>query len=151
MRVDTEIMWTMPQPRLRPATLADLPRIYEVRHGTEENRPTDSTLVTDAEVAWYMDAAIFLVSEDDTGVQGFTCVNHQTGFVWALFVIDEAQGRGHGSTLLDAAMARLREAGHRQAFLSTGSGTKAEGFYQSRGWQPMGTDMKGEAVFRLWL
>jgi len=137
--------------RLRSATRADLPRIGAIRHGTAENRLSDPSLVTDAEVAWYMDQAIFLVSEDELGVQGFTCVNHQTGYVWALFVIDEAQGRGHGTELLDAAMARLREVGHRQAFLTTGSGTKAEGFYRSKGWQPMGKNMKGEVVFRLWL
>jgi GNAT superfamily N-acetyltransferase len=141
----------MTELRMRPATLADLPRIHEVRHGTAENRLSNPALVTDAEIAWYMDAAIFLVSEDESGVQGFTCVNHLTGFVWALFVIDEAQGRGHGTQLLDAAMARLREAGHRQSFLSTGSGTKAAGFYRSKGWQPMGMDMRGEVVFRLWL
>ena len=122
----------MAQLRLRPATPAERPRIYEVRHGTAENQLTDVALVTDAEVSWYMDAAIFLVSEDERGVQGFICADHQTGYVWALFVIDGAQGRGHGSSLLDAAMARLREAGHRQAFLSTGADTKAAGFYQSR-------------------
>jgi GNAT superfamily N-acetyltransferase len=98
-----------------------------------------------------MDQAIFLVSEDGSGIQGFTCVNHRTGYVWALFVVDEAQGRGHGSALLNVAMARLREAGHRQAFLSTGSGTKAEKFYRSWGWQPMGTNMRGELMLRLWL
>ena len=49
---------------MRPATLADLPRIHEVRHGTAENRLSNPALVTDAEIAWYMDAAIFLVSED---------------------------------------------------------------------------------------
>jgi GNAT superfamily N-acetyltransferase len=135
--------------RLRAATRADLPRIYEVRHGTAENRLTDPALVTNEEVAWYMDHAIFLVSEDARGVQGFTCVNHQTGYVWALFVIDDAQGLGHGTGLLDAAMARLREAGHRQAFLSTGAGTRAEAFYRARGWQPMGVSMSGEIVFRL--
>lgn len=137
--------------RLRPATRADLPRIREVRHGTAENRLTDPSLVTDAEVVWYMDEAIFLVSEDQVGIQGFTCANHQTGYVWALFVIDDAQGRGHGTKLLNAAMARLREVGHRQAFLTTGRGTKAEGFHLSKGWQPMGENMKGEVVFRLWL
>ena len=136
----------MTELRLRPATRADLSRIQEVRRGTSENRLTDPALVTDAEVEWYMDEAIFLVSEDETGVQGFTCVNHQTGYVWALFVIDEAQGRGHGAALLDAAMAQLRKAGHRQAFLSTGAGTKAEGFYRSLGWLPMGTNMRGEGV-----
>ena len=116
-----------------------------------ENRLTDAGLVTDAEVEWYMDEAIFLFSEDETGVQGFTCVNHQIGYVWALFVIDEAHRRGHGAALLDAAMAQLRKAGHRQAFLSTGAGTKAEGFYRSRGWQPMGANMRGDVVLRLWL
>ena len=136
---------------LRPATRADLPRIHEVRRGTAENRLTNPERVTEEEVLWYVDHAIFLVSEDACGVQGFTCVNRQTGYVWALFVIDGAQGRGHGSRLLDAAMAQLREAGHRQAFLSTGSKTKAEAFYLARGWQPMGIDMHGEIVFRLWL
>ena len=30
-------------------------------------------------VAWYLNKAIFLVSEDDEGVQGFACANPQTG------------------------------------------------------------------------
>jgi GNAT superfamily N-acetyltransferase len=137
--------------RLRPATRADLPRIYEVRYGTKENRLTDPALVTDDEVAWYMTGAIFLVSEDDSGVQGFTCANHQTGYVWALFVIEEEQGHGHGTALLDAVVTRLREAGHRQAFLTTGEGTKAERFYESKGWRRMGTNLVGEIVFRLWI
>lgn len=141
----------MTAPRLRAATQADLPRIHEIRHGTAENRLSDPSLVTDEEIAWYLDHAIFLVSEDAGGVQGFTCVNHQTGYVWALFVIDEAQGQGHGSRLHDAAMGCLREAGHRQAILSTDGGTKAEAFYLSKGWQPMGMNMQGEVVFRLLL
>lgn len=137
--------------RLRPAVRADLPRIHDVRHGTAENRLIDPGRVPDAEVAWYMDHAIFLVSEDDAQLQGFACADHQTGYVWALFVIDEAQGRGHGTALLAAVLSRLRDAGHRQAFLSTGAGTKAEGFYRSMGWQPMGVDRRGELVMRSWL
>jgi len=141
----------MTVPRLRPATRADLPRINEVRHGTAENRLSNPALVTDAEVVWYLDQAIFLVSEDEASVQGFICVNHQTGYVWALFVIDGAQGRGRGTVLLHEAMQRLRQAGHRQAFLSTGRNTKAAEFYRSRGWHSTGTNMNGETVFRLWL
>jgi GNAT superfamily N-acetyltransferase len=150
-RIKLDITGVMAKPRLRPATRADLPRMHQVRHGTAENRLTNPALVTGAEVAWYMGEAIFLVSEDETGVQGFTCVNHQTGYVWALFVIDGAQGRGHGTALLNAAMARLRQAGHRQAFLTTGPGTKAQAFYRSKGWQPTGVNLDGDAVFRLWL
>ncbi len=137
--------------RIRPATRADLPRIWSIRHGTAENRLTDPALVTDAEVGWYMEEAIFLVSEDEGGIQGFACANHQTGYVWALFVIDGEQGRGHGTALLAAATAQLRKAGHRQAFLTTGPGTRAEGFYKARGWECTGTDLKGERVFRLLL
>ena len=147
----TDIISSMPEPHLRPATRDDLPRIRQIRHGTAENRLTSSSVITDAEVAWYIDEAIFLVSEDETTMQGFTCVNHQTAYVWALFVIDEAQGRGHGTALLHAAMARLRQAGHRQAFLFTEQGTRAEGFYLSRGWHRTGVNMTGQAVFRLWL
>ncbi len=141
----------MTYPRLRPATAADLPRITQVRHGTAENKLRYPDLVTEAEVAWYIDNAIFLVSEDETNIQGFTCVNHQTAYVWALFVIDDAQGLGHGTALLDAAMRRLRQAGHLQAFLLTGECTKAVGFYRSKGWHPMGTNVNGDLVLRLWL
>jgi GNAT superfamily N-acetyltransferase len=137
--------------RLRPATRNDLPRIHDVRHGTAENRLTDPSQVTAAEVAWYLDNAIFLVGEDDEQIQGFVCANPQTGYVWALFVIDGAQGRGFGTALLEAAMERLRRAGHRQAFLWTGEGTRAEGFYASRGWRAMGKNLEGEVVYRLWL
>jgi len=141
----------MHAPRLRPATRADLPRIHAVRHGTAENRLTNPALVTDDEVAWYMDEAIFLVSEDEEGVQGFTCANPQTGYVWALFVIDGKRRLGHGSALLEAALARLRDAGHRQAILSTGAGTRAEAFYRARGWHPTGVNMSGDVVLRLFL
>ena len=141
----------MAVPRLRRATRADLPRIHQVRHGTAENRLINPALVTEDELAWYMDEAIFLVSEDADGVQGFTCANPQTGLVWALFVIDGKHRQGHGSALLNAALARLRDAGHRQAMLSTGIGTRAETFYRGRGWHPTGVDMRGDVVLRLFL
>jgi len=137
-------------PRLRQAVKLDLPRISEVRHGTAENRLEDPSLVTPAEVDWYLNEAIFLVSEDEAGIQGFACANHQTGYVWALFVIDAAQRLGHGTALLNEVIERFRRGGHRQAFLTTGKDTQAAAFYRSRGWMQMGLDIRGEAVFRLW-
>lgn len=136
---------------IRAATEADLPRIRDVRHGTAENRLTDPSLVTDQEVAWYLKEAIFLVSEDEAGLQGFACANPQTGYVWALFVIDEAHRRGHGTALLAEAIEGLRGAGNRQAFLTTGLGTRAAEFYRRKGWRQTGVDIRGNAVFRLWL
>jgi GNAT superfamily N-acetyltransferase len=138
-------------PRLRQATTLDLPRISAVRHGTAENRLGAPSLVTPAEIEWYLNEAIFLVSEDQAGIQGFTCANHQTGYLWALFVIDGAQGRGHGTALLNEVIERFRKAGQRQAFLTTGEDTKAATFYRSMGWTQTGLDRRGEPVFRLWL
>jgi GNAT superfamily N-acetyltransferase len=134
---------------LRPATSGDLPRIHEVRHGTAENRLTDPSRVTSEEVTWYLDHAIFLVAEDDADIQGFACANLQTGYVWALFVIDGAHRRGCGTALLDAALAQLRQAGNRQAFLTTDPGTRAARFYAARGWMAVGENLDGEVVFRI--
>src|ERR1700722_20204782 len=95
-------------PRLRPATKLDLPRISEVRHGTAENRLDDPSLVTPAAVQWSLYGAIFLVSGVDEGIQGFAWAHHQTGYAWALFVVDGAQGRGHGTAILDEVIKRFR-------------------------------------------
>jgi hypothetical protein len=64
-------------------------------------------------------------------------------------VIDGAHGRGHGTALHDASMARLRAWEHRQASLSTDPETRAFQFYLFEGWQAMGTEMTREAVLRL--
>lgn len=132
--------------RFRPATRDDLPRVAEIRRDVRENRLADSSKVTQAEVLWYLDHAIFLVSEDEAAIRGFVCANPQTGFVWALFVDDAMQGRHHGSTLLNAALDRLRAVGHRQVHLTTGAGTRAHGFYLRHGFVDMGVAFGGERV-----
>ena len=138
-------------PIVRPATRSDLPRVWEVWGGAGESSRVDPSLVSEVEVEWYLNEAIFLVSEDEAGVQGFACANPQTGYVWAVFVIEGAQRRGHGTALLDETTEQLRRAGNRQAFLKTGKDTKAAAFYRSRVWRLTGVDMRGAAVFRLWL
>lgn len=112
-----------------------------------ENVLSDPSKVTEAEVDWYRDHAIFLVAEVEGDVAGFACVNHQTGLVWALFMDVAEEGRGIGRALLDAALARLVAAGHRQAWLTTGAGTRAERFYRVHGWRDMGRTLGGEVVF----
>jgi GNAT superfamily N-acetyltransferase len=138
--------------RIRPAIRADLPRIWQIRHGVAENRLTDPSVVKDDEVLWYMDQGLFPVSEDETGtgevgVQGFGCGNPLTGYVWALFVDSMAQGRGHGSALLAWLEDRFRAAGLAQAHLTTGAETRAVGFYARCGWRRTGLAFSGEAVF----
>jgi GNAT superfamily N-acetyltransferase len=132
---------------LRAATPADMPRIHAIRHGVTENILRDPSKVSDAEVAWYMEQAVFLVSEAEGEVVGFTCANHQNGLVWALFIDPKHEGRGHGRALLDEALRRLVMAGHRQAWLTTSAGTRAERFYGTHGWRDMGRHLDGQIVF----
>lgn len=132
---------------VRAATEADLPRIHAIRMSVSENVLSDPSKVTAAEVAWYLEQAIFLVAEDGGEVAGFACANHQSGYVWALFVDPAHEGRGHGRALLDAMMARLTALGHRQSVLTTDSGTRADGFYRAAGWRDMGRSLGGEIVF----
>ena len=85
-------MATIDEARLiRKAVAADEPRIRAIRMGVRENILSDPSKVTDEDVAWYRDNAIFLVAEDAGEIAGFACANHQTGLIWALF-IDPAQG-----------------------------------------------------------
>jgi GNAT superfamily N-acetyltransferase len=132
---------------IRKATAADQPRIHAIRMGVSENILSDPSMVMDEEVAWYREQAIFLVSEEAGEVVGFSCANHQTGLVWALFVDPAHEGRGHGRALLDAALAALTAAGIVQAHLTTGAGTRAERFYRRHGWQETGRSLDDHVVF----
>ena len=126
---------------------ADEPRIRAIRMGVRENILSDPSKVTDEDVAWYRDNAIFLVAEDAGEIAGFACANHQTGLIWALFIDPAQEGRGHGRALIDAALAGLKAAGHAQAWLETGAGTRAERFYRRHGWRDMGRGLDGQIVF----
>ena len=132
---------------IRPATRADQPRVSAIRMAVTENVLSDPSKVTEAEVDWYRDNAIFLVAEVDGDIAGFACANHQNGLIWALFMDKAHEGRGTGRALLDAALAALVAAGHRQAWLTTGADTRAERFYRAHGWRDMGRELDGQIVF----
>lgn len=132
---------------IRKAISADRPRIWQIRNGVNENRLSDPSVVSDEEVDWYQEHAVFLVAEEAGEVVGFACGNHQTGLVWALFVDPAYEGRGLGRALLDSLEDRLREAGLVQAHLNTGANTRAERFYREHGWRDMGHCLDGQIVF----
>lgn len=132
---------------IRPATRADQPRVTAIRLAVAEHVLSDPAKVTEAEVDWYREHAIFLVAQIDGEVAGFVCANHQTGLIWALFMDRKHEGRGIGRALLDAALAGLAKAGHRQARLTTGAGTRAERVYRAHGWREQGRALDGQLVF----
>lgn len=84
------------------------------------------------------------VAEDDGRVLGFVeylirgTFGH-SGYVWAVGVAVNAQGRGVGGRLMDAAEAEIFEAGPNVFLLVNGTNTGAQRFYERRGYRRVGT------------
>lgn len=132
---------------MRRATHDDMARIWEIRHAVRENRLSDPARVTDDDVRWFLDNAPFHVADAAGEVVAFCAGDPRDGSIWALFVDPVHEGRGHGTILLETVCAELRQAGHRRAWLTTGQGTRAEGFYRNRGWFEAGVQDNGELRF----
>ena len=134
---------------IRKATIADAPRITEVRHAVRENRlwPGNVSRVADT-AGWLYENGTFWVWEQDGAVQGFSAADPRDGTIFALFVHPDYEGRGIGRALLPLACEDLRRAGHTVATLTTDPGSRADRFYRLNGWTDKGRE-KGEVVFEL--
>jgi GNAT superfamily N-acetyltransferase len=134
---------------IRPAARTDIARIFEIRDSVSENRLTDPASVTEEDAAWYVDNdALWVWQEENGTINGFAAGDPRDGWVWALFVAPDHEGRGIGRALLDHTCASLREAGHPMAKLMTGAGTRAERHYRAAGWTEMRRTETGEIVFQ---
>jgi ribosomal protein S18 acetylase RimI-like enzyme len=132
----------------RPAQLADIPALVEIRDAAKENRLVQLRIgQQDYVQALTADGRAF-VCEADGRVVGFVCGRPTKKDVWALFVLPEYEGRGIGSRLMDLIEAWMFEQGLEAIFLSTAPGTRAERLYQFRGWQAEGP-AGAERTFRL--
>jgi GNAT superfamily N-acetyltransferase len=81
-----------------------------------------------------------LVAEDDAGVFAFVAWDSATGEIVRLYTHPRGWGRGAGSALLARAVAALRAAGRRRAWLNTEArNERARQFYERRGWRSDGT------------
>jgi ribosomal protein S18 acetylase RimI-like enzyme len=132
---------------LRRATPADIPRIMEIRGAVRENRLSDPSRVTVANVLWRIAHSPIHVWEDGDVIKGFSAGDPRDGSIFALFVDPAFEGQGIGQALILAACRSLEAAGHRIARLSTDPGTRAERFYVRNGWLAKGLDSRGEMVF----
>jgi GNAT superfamily N-acetyltransferase len=132
---------------LRRASLADIPRITEIRGAVRENRLSDPSRVTVADLHWHIAHSPIHVWEDGGIIKGFSAGDPRDGSIFALFVDPAFEGQGIGQALILAACRSLAAAGHRIATLSTDPGTRAERFYARNGWLAKGLDTKGEMVF----
>ena len=148
-QTDAEEQPTGAEGLIRPAVRADIPRIFEIRHGVRENRLTDPGAVTEADAKRFIEqGALWVWQESDSPVAGFSASDRSGGSIWALFVAAGHEGKGIGRALLQQACEALREAGHREAWLTTEPGTRAERHYRAAGWTASGYSPKGELIFR---
>ena len=139
----TSTLGCMSEPRLRQATAADIPGIWEVRYSVTENTLTPGR-ITDEDVRESVeDIGRGWVIEEAGRIEAFAVGIAKTGNVWALFVRPEAQGRSHGTRLHAAMIEWFRKQPIDRLWLSTGTTTKAREFYDKNGWKcvgPYGSD-----------
>jgi len=134
---------------IRKATLADRPRISEVRLAVRENMLSPGS-VSKVETTsdWIFANATFWVWEEAGAVQGFSVADPRDGTIFGLFIHPDYEGRGLGQALLPLACEDVRAAGFSVATLSTDPGTRAERFYRLNGWEEIGRQDNGEIIFR---
>jgi ribosomal protein S18 acetylase RimI-like enzyme len=88
-------------------------------------------------------AAHVQVADDGVGVVGFVeylvrgTFGH-SGYVWAIGVAADAQGRGIGGRLMDAAEAAIFDAGPNVFLLVSATNARARHFYERRGYRRTG-------------
>lgn len=134
---------------IRRATLADRPRVTEVRLAVRENKlSAASQAKVDRTADWIFENGTFWVWEEAGAVQGFAVADLRDGTIFGLFIHPDYEGRGIGRVLLPKACEDLRAAGFSAATLTTGSGTRAERFYRTNGWQEIGRQDDGQIIFR---
>ena len=119
----------------------------EIRHSVRENRLSDPNLVTGKDCAEFIERSEMWVWEEDGIVQAFAAGDIRDGWIWALFVAPEYEGRGIGKALLSMACETLRNAGYTVANLSTAAGTRAARFYAENGWTLISNNGRGEVLF----
>lgn len=126
--------------RLRPATPADAAALADVHHDAREQampwlprlHPREETR------AWFADVVlpsqVVTVAEEDGRVVALSATRE--GWLEQLYVAPDAQGRGLGSALLDAAR-RASPAGLRLHVVARN--TRARAFYERAGFVLVGT------------
>lgn len=131
---------------IRPATRRDMPGLWEVRYSVVENTLTPGR-ISDAELRRCIEEdGQGWVAEQGDQILGFA-IGLKCGNVWALFVRPEAEGHGIGSMLHAEMLAWYATQPVDRLWLSTGTDTRARGFYETHGWQYAGAYGTDEVRF----
>lgn len=122
----------------RRACSADIPAMSAIRLSVRENVLSDPGRVTLQMYEDFLDRdGRGWVAQVDGTLVAFSYAEREAASIWALFVDPRHEGLGLGRALLDLAVAWLFELGHERVRLRTTPGTRADRFYQARGWTRM--------------
>lgn len=145
----------MALPQIRDANPHDVEDLFAVRCSVDENYLSPEELaergITPETVRLMIQSGGYLVPVAlvDGVIAGFGMADIAKGYVFALFVRLEHEGKGLGRALLRALEAGFIEHGVTQVWLHTGSeeGIRAPGFYQHLGWRFSGLMRDGQLKF----
>lgn len=141
--------------QIRLADVDDIPDLFRIRTSARENHLSEEQLaalgITPASVARMLDSgeARAWCAVEGGAVLGFSMARRSERDLFALFVLPAFEGRGIGGSLLDAAVAWLRQAGSGPIRLNTGRDTRAFSVYRSRGWREVGELANGDAILEI--
>jgi GNAT superfamily N-acetyltransferase len=132
---------------LRTARQSDIPGMHRVRLAVRENRLTSSAITEQHYIPAIEQTGRGWVAEENGVVLGFAVGNKTTGNIWALFVDPAHEGRGCGAQLHAAMVGWLFAQGLSRLWLGTEPGTRAQRFYEARGWSFVRILPDGEALY----
>ena len=133
---------------IRFAKVTDAEEMHRIRLSVKENVLSNPSLVPLSSYLPFLSGSAF-VCEEESQIRGFSAVDLTTGGVWALFVDPIFERQGIGKQLLDALCAQFFEGPCDMMWLTTDPDTRAEKFYRSAGWSPVGYCSNGEVRFEL--
>jgi len=134
---------------LREAIASDIPGIQRVRRSVRENRLVSIVISHEMVREAIEQSGRGWVVESQGEVVAFGIGNAVNGNVWALFVHPDHERRGHGRRLLDTIVGWLWSQGLDRLWLTTGAGTRAQGFYEAAGWQLADRTTHGELRYEM--
>lgn len=134
---------------IRKATTADIPALMKIRAAVRENRLNTPPLVPAGAYQEFITRSSIWLWDADGHIRGFAAGDPSDGSVWALFVDPASEGNGVARALLPYVLDDLRNAGWKEATLSTQPNTRAEAFYRRQGWVPGGLNAVGDREFSL--
>lgn len=140
----------MGKPTIREARPSDIGELQRIRRAVTENVLSDPSKVTDALVEEYLtERGKGWVAEAEGTLLGFAIADLQDNNIWALFIDPKYENMGIGKRLHDTMLHWYFRQGKASVWLSTGPGTRAEGFYRKHHWEAVEVLPNGEVKFEM--